>query len=146
MGTTPGGCRDLRKYQETGQVMDAFSRLVSGGKMGYKTVIEKKVEEIRCTGCRSKLEGVEKFCPNCGEKTEWQKRSEKPIVLLTSEELEKKFKNKEETEPEILAYLRDMLKMPDFAAFELINKWRKEQNEANAQVQPAKIDLNQFRG
>ena len=91
MGTTPGGCRDLRKYQETNQVMDAFSRLVSGGKMGYKTVIEKKVEEIRCPGCRSKLEGVEKFCPNCGEKTEWQKRAEKPLVLLTSEELEKKF-------------------------------------------------------
>jgi uncharacterized OB-fold protein len=143
MSFTPGGCRDLRRYQEEGKVTDAFSKLVSGGKAGYKTVIEKRIEEIKCHGCRSKLEGVEKFCPNCGEKTEWQKKAEQPIVLLSAEELEKKFKNKEEPESEILAYLRDMLKMQEFTAFELINKWRKEMN---VQAAVPRIDLSQFKG
>ena len=143
MATTPGGCRDLRSYQESGKVVDAFSRLVSGGKMGYKTVIEKKVEEIKCVGCRAKLEGIEKFCPECGQKTEWQKKAKQPIILLTAEELEKKFKNKEEPESEILAYMRDMLKIPEFTAFEVINKWRKDMN---VQAEAPKIDLNQFKG
>lgn len=140
---TAGGCRDLRKFQDDGNVADAFSRLVSGGKMGYKTVIEKKVEEKRCLGCHQKLEGIEKFCPNCGQKTEWQKAAEIPIVLLSCEELEKKFKSGEEKESEILAYMRDMLKIPDMTAFELINKWRKEMQ---APAQETKIDLNQFKG
>jgi len=143
MGTTAGGCRDLRKYQEDGQVTDAFSKLVSGGKYGYKTVIEKKVVEKRCCQCHVKLEGNEKFCPECGAKTEWQKAAEKPVVLLSYEELEKKFKNKEETESEILAYMRDALKVPDVTAFEIINKWRKEIQVVHEQP---KIDLNQFKG
>jgi hypothetical protein len=130
MSQTAGGCRDLRKYQEDDKVADAFSKLVSGGKSGYKTVIEKKVEEKRCSGCHTKLEGIEKFCPNCGAKTDWQKAAEAPIVLLSYEELEKKFKSGEEPEHEILAYMRDMLKLPDFTAFEIINKWRKEMNAA----------------
>ncbi len=143
MSLTPGGNRDLRKYQDSTQVADAFSKLVSGGKMGYKTVIEKKVEILKCRSCNSKLEGTEKFCSNCGQKTEWQEKVEKPIVLLTAEELEKKFKNKEEPESEILAYMRDMLKIPEFTAFDLINKWRKEMNTA---AEAPKIDLNQFKG
>ena len=143
MSLTPGGNRDLRKYQDSSDVANAFSKLVSGGKMGYKTVIEKKVEEIRCSGCRAKLEGNEKFCPECGEKTDWKKKSERPIVILTAEELEKKFKSGEEKESEILAYLRDMLKIPEFTAFDLINKWRKEMNEKSAAPQ---VDLNQFKG
>jgi len=143
MAMTAGGCRDLRKLQDDGKVADAFSKLVSGGKFGYKTVIEKKVEEKRCLGCQSKLEGNEKFCPNCGTKTEWQKASEQPVVLLSSEELEKKFKKGEEKESEILAYMRDMLKIPDMTAFELINRWRKEMQ---APKQETKIDLSQFKG
>lgn len=143
MGMTAGGCRDLRKLQDDGKVADAFSKLVSGGKFGYKTVIEKKVEEKRCSGCHNKLDGNEKFCPNCGTKTEWQIAAEKPIVLLSSEELEKLFKEGKETESEILAYMRDMLKIPDMTAFETINKWRKEMQ---APSQETKIDLNQFKG
>jgi len=136
MSTTAGGCRDLRKYQEDDKVVDAFSKLVSGGKANYKTIIEKKVEEKRCCGCHSKLEGNEKFCPNCGQKTEWQIAAEKPIVLLSYEELEKKFKSGEEKESEILAYMRDMLKLPDVTAFEVINKWRNEMNQAKEQSIP----------
>jgi len=143
MSFTAGGCRDLRKYQDDEKVADAFSKLVSGGKMGYKAVIEKKVEEKRCSGCFTKLEGNEKFCPNCGVKTDWQKAAEQPIVLLTCEELEQKFKKGEEKESEILAYMRDMLKIPDFTAFELINKWRKEMNPVKEAL---KIDLSQFKG
>ena len=143
MGMTTGGCRDLRSLQENDKVNDAFSRLVSGGKYGYKTVIEKKVIEKRCAGCHSKLEGNEKFCPNCGQKTELQIAAEKPVVLLSCEELEQKFKSGEEKESEILAYMRDMLKIPDMTAFEIINKWRKEMQ---APPQETKIDLNQFKG
>jgi len=143
MAITAGGCRDLRKYEDDEKVADAFSKLVSGGKWNYKTVIEKKKNEPRCSSCQTRLEGNEKFCPNCGQKTDWQKAAETPIVLLTSEELEKKFKSGEEPEHEILAYMRDMLKIPDMTAFELINKWRKETTLAAEQP---KIDLNQFKG
>ena len=40
MGSTPGGCRDLRKLQEDTGTFDAFSKLISG-KSNYKTIIEK---------------------------------------------------------------------------------------------------------
>jgi len=142
MGSTPGGCRDLRKLQEDTGIFDAFSRLVSG-KSNYKTIIEKKVEEKRCVKCRMKMEGVEKFCPECGEKTEWQKKVEHPKVLLSAEELEKMFKEGKMKEHEILAYMRDELKVPDTTAFDLINKWNKELKPV---VEHAKIDLNQFKG
>jgi hypothetical protein len=39
--------------------------------------------------------------------------------------------------------MRDMLKIPDFTAFDIINKWRKGMN---APKEIPKIDLNQFRG
>jgi len=142
MTNTPGGCRDLRKFQEDSSIVSAFSKLVSG-KSHYQTVIEKKVEEKRCLKCRSKLEGTEKFCPECGEKTEWQKKAEEPKVLLSAEELEKNFKDGKWQEHELLAYMRDELKVPDNTAFDLINKWRKETQIR--QEQP-KIDLNQFKG
>ena len=142
MGSTPGGCRDLRKLQEDTSIFDAFSRLVSG-KSNYKTIIEKKVEEKRCVKCRTKLEGVEKFCPECGEKTEWQKKAEQPKVLLSAEELEKMFKEGKMKEHEILAYMRDELKVPDTTAFDLINKWNKELKPVE---EIKKIDLNQFKG
>ena len=67
-------CRDLRKFQEPTSIEDAFANLVSGGKMGYKTVIEKKVEIIRCSNCSLQLEGSEKFCPECGTKTSFEKK------------------------------------------------------------------------
>ena len=61
-----GSCLDLRKLQENEAIQDAFSKLVSGGKPGYKTIIEKKQEIIRCEKCSTLLEGSEKFCPECG--------------------------------------------------------------------------------
>jgi RNA polymerase subunit RPABC4/transcription elongation factor Spt4 len=68
---TMGSNRDLRKYQEEDSIQDAFSKLVSGGKAGFKTIIEKK-EPIFCPNdsCKTEIEGHEKFCPSCGTKIE----------------------------------------------------------------------------
>ncbi|MFH1500415.1 MAG: hypothetical protein ABIE22_00525 [archaeon] len=63
--------RDLRRLQDNEAVQDAFSRLVSG-RSGYKTIIEKDKPKIYCKGCTIELEGHEKFCPECGTKTEKQ--------------------------------------------------------------------------
>ncbi|MGV8142684.1 MAG: hypothetical protein ACP5NS_03545 [Candidatus Pacearchaeota archaeon] len=59
--------RDLRDQMNSDAVADAFSFLVSG-KRGYKAVIERKVEPIRCGGCNIVLKGEEKFCSECGFK------------------------------------------------------------------------------
>lgn len=122
-----GSCLDLRRYVNDQKTFDAFSKLVSGGKSGYKTVIERRQEVPRCKKCGKELEGIEKFCPECGEKTEWQKKAEEPVIVLTTDELEKQFKAGEKKDPDVLAYLRDELKIPDATAFELIEKWRREQ-------------------
>ena len=143
MGKTAGGCWDLSDQMDNPAVLDALSKLVGGGKLGYKTIIEKKVDVKRCLSCGLVLTGDEKFCPECGTKTEWQKAKEKPMVLLTQEELENRFKSGAENESNILAYMRDMLKIPEITAFELINRWRKEMNQKN---QSRGIDLNQFKG
>ena len=135
--------RDLRRYLNDEGAFDAFSKLVSGGKAGYKTVIERKKEALRCSKCRIELTGEEKFCPECGTKTEWQKKAEEPEIRLTTEEIEKKFKSEEMKEPDVLAYLRDNIKLQDNIAFDLINKWRKEIQEENPEP---KIDLDQFKG
>ncbi len=59
--------RDLREQMNSDAVADAFSFLVSG-KKGYKTVIERKVEPLRCTGCSVVLPDGVKFCSECGFK------------------------------------------------------------------------------
>jgi len=142
MAQTAGGCRDLRKYQNDEAIQDAFSKLVSGGKPYYKTVLLKKEEVKACSQCHIKLEGNEKFCPECGAKTEWQKKKEEPVVLLSPEELEQQFKKGEKKETEIFAYMRDMLKLPEVTVFELVNRWKKDMQPKEEN----KIDLNQFKG
>ena len=63
--------RDLRKLQEGNVIEDAFSKLVSGGKAGFKTIIEKR-EPIYCSNesCKRELEPHQKFCPGCGANIE----------------------------------------------------------------------------
>lgn len=64
--------RDLREFQQNADSMqDAFGKLVSGGKSGYKAILEKK-EPIFCQNpeCKRQIEGHEKFCPGCGNKIE----------------------------------------------------------------------------
>ena len=65
--------RDLRSMQDNDAVAEAFGKLVSG-RSGYKTVIEKKREPTICPNetCRMNLTGDEKFCPNCGTKTNFK--------------------------------------------------------------------------
>ena len=63
-----GSCLDLREQMNNPAVHDAFSRIISGGKIGYKTIIERKVEPVKCPKCSLILKGMEKFCPECGEK------------------------------------------------------------------------------
>jgi rRNA maturation endonuclease Nob1 len=60
-----GSCLDLRKYQDNPDIAAVFGKLVSG-KAGYKAVIEKRKDIIRCKSCGKILEGEEKFCPECG--------------------------------------------------------------------------------
>jgi hypothetical protein len=50
------------------QVHNAFSALVSGGRPGYKTVIERRKDIPKCSKCLKTLSGEEKFCPECGNK------------------------------------------------------------------------------
>jgi hypothetical protein len=69
-----GSCRDLRSFQESDAVADAFAKLISGGRPGYKTIIEKDKPVPTCQNqlCRLKLTGDEKFCPECGTKTNFK--------------------------------------------------------------------------
>ncbi len=66
-GSTGSG-RDLRHLQNDDAIVNAFSALVSGGKMGYKTVIEKKKDPVYCPKCVKLLSESIKFCPDCGSK------------------------------------------------------------------------------
>jgi len=62
-----GSCLDLRQYQDSADMSAIMGRLVSG-KHGYKAVIERKKEVLKCNQCSNILEGNERFCPECGNK------------------------------------------------------------------------------
>jgi predicted nucleic acid-binding Zn ribbon protein len=57
--------RDLRSYQND-SITDAFSKLVSGNKAGYRTVLEKKIIYPKCIKCGRGGDNGQKFCPQCG--------------------------------------------------------------------------------
>ncbi len=59
---------DLRKYQDTSSIEDAFGALVSGKKSGYRTVIERKKPKPKCNKCGRLGSEEEKFCRECGGK------------------------------------------------------------------------------
>ena len=64
-----GSSIDLRNFQSgkgARAVEDAFARVVSGGKIGYKTVIEKKTISPKCDKCGRGGDSGQKFCPQCG--------------------------------------------------------------------------------
>ncbi len=71
-----GSCIDLTDQMNNPRVADAFSFLVSG-KKGYKAVIERREEPVKCPECAIVLKGVEKFCPECGAKVS------KPVALAS---------------------------------------------------------------
>ena len=61
-----GSCLDLTKYQDGDAIQDAFSKIVSGGKMGYKSVLERKIIPPKCEKCGRGGDNGQKFCPQCG--------------------------------------------------------------------------------
>jgi rRNA maturation endonuclease Nob1 len=67
-----GSCLDLRKYQNDPNMSAVMGKLLSG-KSGYKAVIERKIEPIKCSKCRTILEQGTKFCPECGTRVEIKK-------------------------------------------------------------------------
>ena len=60
----------MQEIQKNDDVLDAFSKIVSGGKAGYKTVIEKKPIIIKCHSCQTVVDISQKFCHECGAKVE----------------------------------------------------------------------------
>ncbi len=60
---------DLREQFNDDKTFSSFSKLVSG-KETYKTIRDRKSEQILCSQCNLKLKGTEKFCPECGNKIE----------------------------------------------------------------------------
>ena len=63
---TVGGCHDIQDQYGSDGGLDAFCKVISG-KQGYKTLRE--AEKKKCS-CGYELKGKEKFCPECGAKTE----------------------------------------------------------------------------
>jgi len=59
---------DLRKYQDVESIQDAYSKVVSGGKSGYKAVIERKKLPPKCEKCGRGGDPDQKFCSQCGGK------------------------------------------------------------------------------
>jgi len=60
----------MQEIQQNKDFGDAFSKIVSGGKYGYKAVIETRQVVIQCKGCYTVLEPSMKFCHECGLKRE----------------------------------------------------------------------------
>ena len=60
----------MDEIQSSDEFSDVFSKLVSGGRAGYKAVIEKKQIVIKCKNCQTILDSIEKFCHECGTKVE----------------------------------------------------------------------------
>lgn len=63
-----GSNLDLRKYEDGDALQDAYSKIVSGGKMGYKALIERKKPLPKCEKCGRGGDDGQKFCPGCGGK------------------------------------------------------------------------------
>ena len=58
--------RRMQDIQRNEDFAGAFSKIVSGGRPGYKAVIEKKKIILRCGGCGAVLDDGIKFCSECG--------------------------------------------------------------------------------
>ena len=68
MGSAVNTQRKMDEIQKSQEFADIFSKLVSGGRAGYKTVIDNEKPVPKCESCGNILSGNEKFCPECGNK------------------------------------------------------------------------------
>jgi rRNA maturation endonuclease Nob1 len=64
--------KKMTEMQNSDSIADLFGKLVSGRK-GYKAVIEVSKPAPKCS-CGKILEGTEKFCPECGAKTNFAEK------------------------------------------------------------------------
>ncbi len=62
--------KQQEEMQKNDAVLDAFSLLVSGGRSGYKSVIEKKPILYYCRNCNNQIGKAQKFCDECGHKND----------------------------------------------------------------------------
>ena len=60
-----GSCLDLRQYQDTEAIQDALGKVLSG-KSGYRPIVEKRIDPVKCENCGNIIRDESKFCPNCG--------------------------------------------------------------------------------
>ena len=65
--------KQMNEMQNSDSIADIFGQLVSG-KKGYKAVIEVSRPSPKCEKCGKILEGIEKFCPECGHPTNFDKK------------------------------------------------------------------------
>lgn len=63
----------MHQMQTSDSIADIFGQLVSGRK-GYRAVIEVSKPPPQCSQCKKILEGIEKFCPECGQPTSFVKK------------------------------------------------------------------------
>lgn len=63
----------MSEIQSSDELSKVMGKLLSG-KSGYKAVIEKKKEVIKCASCGMIFENPVKFCPECGTKMELPKK------------------------------------------------------------------------
>ena len=75
MGEVYDRQKQQEEIQKSDAFLDVFSKVVSG-KAGYRSVIEKKKEIIKCIKCGIVLES-QKVCPECGTKV-WIKPTKCP--------------------------------------------------------------------
>lgn len=62
------------EMQRSQEFVDVFSKVVSGGKAGYKTVVPVKPITTKCKTCDATLGEKQKFCHECGAKNETQEQ------------------------------------------------------------------------
>lgn len=65
--------KKMNQIQNSESIQDLFGQLVSGRK-GYKAVIEVSKPAPKCSKCSTILGGEEKFCPECGNPTNFAKK------------------------------------------------------------------------
>jgi len=65
----------MEEIQKSGEIKDAFAKLVSGGRYGYKTVVETKPMVFKCHKCQTVVDVAnQKFCHECGAKVEMPRK------------------------------------------------------------------------